>query len=188
MKREIDKDFLDMNTGNLVVPLVDIILHKSESEMFLLLQGEESLQTGEIEQFVRKWEDKVMSFINFSDVKCTEKMRYDIQLLILYEKKNEKQYTEEILKIEKSSRNCRKIFIPSDKGKILDEGIVFLSNTVLGSIAPNEEESVYKSNMDSMVHQFSDSGIKILSRDNDELSIMEKEKLRKWVDQYNADK
>lgn len=189
LKREIEDDFLDINTGKLIVPLVDIVIHKSQSEMFLVLQGEELLQSGKIERFVREWEDKIMSFINFSDDReCVEKMRYDIQLIILYEKENEQQYMDEILEIEKSSRNCRKIFIPMKNGKVLDEGKVFLTNTVLDLIVLKDAENKYKSKMDNMVQQFCNSGIKILGRDNSELSIMENEKLRKWVDQYNADK
>lgn len=186
LRQELDSNFLDMETGNFIEPLVDIIVHKSNLEIFLVLQGEERLQEGKIEQFIKDWEDRVMSFINFSDVpEYTNKMRYDIQLLVLYEKVNENQYKDDILKIEKSSRNCRKIFIPLENGEITDEGKVFLTNTVLDFISSNGAEVNYRTQIDNMIQKFNDSGIEIYDREERELTLGEKKKLRRWVDQYN---
>lgn len=141
--------FLD-NDETLSIPLYEVYIHNSNSEMFLVLDCI-GMDENDIKRFVALWEKKVLSFVNFSEI-YKDKMKYlkyNITLLILCKEKDVFNREEYQYEAEKSIRICKKIFLYCDDNKTVMEDERQLIPFYFDSIQ-NEETNEMAENEDRL--------------------------------------
>ncbi|MDA3732444.1 hypothetical protein PBV87_13200 [Niameybacter massiliensis] len=111
--------------GSKIEPLIAAYMHKSQNELFLILDIRE--RADDILSIIKEWQYIISDFINFGDEfrESIEYLKYNISLIMLYKKENNS--VELIQENEKSSTICRKIFIECDEsGNILNQDELLL--------------------------------------------------------------
>ncbi|MBU3156337.1 hypothetical protein [Clostridium estertheticum] len=101
-------------------PLVEVFIHKTKSEMFLVLDCFD-LDVGLIEKICDEWQDRVLNFVNFGKEyrDRMEFLKYNISLIILCKNEIGNKDDNFRFEAEKSIKICRKLFlICNNKGEI----------------------------------------------------------------------
>lgn len=114
-----------------VQELEHLYLHKSGSELYVVISLEKTLSLDEIENIIDNWETRVISYFNFylKDKEKKEFLKYNTTLLLILKCEKAERYDErcEIIKEEKSTQICRKIFLFSDEnGNVNEDELKYL--------------------------------------------------------------
>jgi hypothetical protein len=102
---------LQLETYQSIKFLEKVFMHKTNNEMFIILNMLAKELTAECQnKSIKDWEENIIGFINFglSYIENKEYLKYSTNLIILVRKGYP---LDEIIKIEKSSNICRKIYI-----------------------------------------------------------------------------
>ncbi len=126
-------------------PLIDIYIHETKNEMFLVLNCIE-LNYEEIEEVCAEWEQNVLHFVNFGkeyrdNIKY---LQYEINLLILC--RDEEDLADDYFRYEteKSLKICRKLFLLCNENGKIDESNWNMIPFCFSSIEEKNSEETQK--------------------------------------------
>lgn len=141
LNKYFEKDYIDITNGTedyprieyffcednpqvCITPLTQIFIHRTKTELFLILDIRDissSTFKEKVEETCKDWENNIMVFLNFGDEyrDSLKYLKFNITLLFLYSSALKCQ-TNFFYELEKSTVNCRKIFL-SCNGETVDE-------------------------------------------------------------------
>ncbi len=120
------------NDNNEWVPeLKNIYLHKTHSEMYIVIESKATELIESLNELVEQWEERVLEYLNFeyTDLRTKKYLKYNVTLIILCicEKPVVENDRGAFIKEEKSTNICRKIFLFCDNsGRISAEELKYL--------------------------------------------------------------
>jgi len=174
-------------------PLTHVFLHKYYTEMFLVLDCRQ-YNYKEIKEECKKWESRVMSFVNFGGVgdgykekhsKVMNFLKYNISLVILCKDEPNEEDDDFRFDTEKSLVICRKIFLLCENDEIIDSNKVILPCYFepIYKIKPEKMDNIEKELEDLLPNEkdISDDELKKMYK-KEKLDESDIEKIGRWLE------